>query len=51
MIKDVKIWVHKKLLKNPMKIRFSIKGPKSKNWVVQKMKGLKNLANYIKWKP
>ncbi len=29
----------------------SIKGPKFKNWVVQKMKGLKNLANNIKWKP
>ncbi len=32
------------------KKRFSIKGPKFKYWVVQKMKGLKNLINYIKWK-
>ncbi len=28
-----------------------IKGPKFKKWVVQKMKGLKHLGNYIKWKP
>jgi hypothetical protein len=41
LIKDVHIWVDKKMLKNPMKKRFSIKGPKFKNWVVQKLKGLK----------
>ncbi len=40
-MKDVKIWVHKKTLKNPMKKRFSIKRPKFKNWVVVKLKGYK----------
>jgi hypothetical protein len=41
LIKDVQIWMDKKMLKNPIKKRFSIKGPKFKNWIVQKMKRLK----------
>ncbi len=28
-----------------------MKGPKFKIWVVQKLKGLKYLADYIKWIP
>jgi hypothetical protein len=54
LIKDVQIWVDKKMLKITMKkkVLYNIsKDQKFKNWLVQKMKGLKNLANYIKWKP
>jgi hypothetical protein len=50
-IKDVQKWVHEKLLKNPMKKKrwFSITYHKIEiqNWVVQKIKGLQNLTNYI----
>jgi len=44
LIKDVQIWVDKKMLKNTMKkkVFYNIsKHQNSKNWVVQKMKGLK----------
>ncbi len=34
LIKDVQIWVDQKMLKNPIKKRFSIKGPKFKNRVI-----------------
>jgi hypothetical protein len=39
-----------KMLKNPMKKGFSIiyQRIKVQKWVIQKMKGLKNLINYIK---
>jgi hypothetical protein len=40
-----------KNVKEPNEKKIYIKGLKFKNWVVQKMKGMKNLANYIKWKP
>ncbi len=44
LIKDVQIWVDQKILKNPMKRKNSleyIKRPKFKNWVIQKITGLK----------
>ncbi len=51
LIKDVQKWVHEKLLKNPMKKKrwFSITYQRIKiqNWVVQKIKRLQNLTNYI----
>jgi len=40
LIKYVQIWVNQKIINNPMKKNKIIKGPKFKNWVVQKMKGL-----------
>jgi hypothetical protein len=51
LIKDVQKWVHEKLLKNPMKKKrwFSktYQRIEIQNWVVQKIKGLQNLPNYI----
>jgi hypothetical protein len=46
LIKDVQIWVDQKMLKNIMKKNslWYIKGLKFKNWVVQKIKGLKKLS-------
>jgi len=44
LTKYVRKWVDEKLLKNLMKKKSSLKhiiGPKFKNWVVQKIKGLK----------
>jgi hypothetical protein len=53
LIKDVQKWVNEKLLKNPMKKKrwFSIRYQRVEiqNWVVQKIKGLQNLTNYIEW--
>jgi hypothetical protein len=55
LIKDVQKWVHGKLLENPMKkkhwISITYKKIEVQNWVVQKIKGLQNLTNYIKWNP
>ncbi len=55
LIKDVQKWVHEKLLKNPMKKKcwFSItyKRIEIQYWVVQKIKRLQNLTNYIEWNP
>jgi hypothetical protein len=55
LIKDVKKWVHEKLLKIPMKKKrwFSITYQRIEiqNYVVQKIKGLQNLTNYIEWNP
>jgi hypothetical protein len=50
LIKDVQKWVDEKLLRTQWKKKVIYK-PKFKSWVIQKLKGLKNLANYIKWKP
>ncbi len=53
LIKDVQKWVDQKMIKRPneKKNLYSIKRPKFKKWVVQKMKGLKTLTYYTKWKP
>jgi hypothetical protein len=55
LIKDVQKWVHEKLLKNPMKKKhwffITYQRIEIQNWVVQKLKGLQNLTNYIEWNP
>ncbi len=55
LIKDVQKWVYEKLLENPMKKKHWIfiiyQRIEVQNWVVQKIKGLQNLSNYIKWNP
>ncbi len=52
LIKDVQKWVHGKLLENPMKkkhwIFITYQRIEVQNWVVQKIKRLQNLTNYIK---
>jgi len=55
LIKYVQKWVHEKLLKNPMKkkrwLSITYQRIEIQNWVVQKIKGLQNLTNYIEWNP
>jgi hypothetical protein len=49
--KRCKIWVDKKLLKNPMKYIYIYQRTKVQKLGSPKIEWVKKITNYIKWKP